>query len=279
MPSVSAWICGGAFLEPRQGKLKSSGNNTVTTWLQYLTSESSVSLRRYLGVTCHFLTSDWQMRSALLACLPLSGGSSGSRVLSDFDEVCHSHGVSGRAFRVVADPLLATTTLKPCCLPGFLISPRHVNLQDDNEEEEMGNGNDVEEGIRNGHGDGSDEGDWEDSLEQGLGVCRVDCFSHSLEQCVTEGLRSCPQLASTLAKAACFYNYITSAVPPEKLSQVFDGTGLAMGGPRNTPPVVRDWAAQLKVCDMNSLCRCNILHKSMVQKIYNGNIAVISIKK
>ncbi|XP_071332395.1 zinc finger BED domain-containing protein 4 isoform X2 [Trachinotus anak] len=94
----------------------------------------------YLGVTCHFLTSDWQMRSALLACLPLTGSSSGNRVLSDFDE-----------------------------------------------------------------------------------------------------------LSSTLAKAACFYNYITSAVPPEKLSQVFDGTGLTMGGPRNTPPAVRDWAAQLKV--------------------------------
>ncbi|TWW56697.1 Coiled-coil domain-containing protein 115 [Takifugu flavidus] len=87
----------------------------------------------YLGVTCHFLTADWQMQSALLACLPLTEGSSGSRVLADFDE-----------------------------------------------------------------------------------------------------------FSSTLAKAACFYNYITSAVPPEKLSQVFDRPG-------NAPPTVRDWAAQLKV--------------------------------
>ncbi|XP_076597633.1 zinc finger BED domain-containing protein 4 [Chaetodon auriga] len=201
----------------------------------------------YLGVTCHFLTSDWQMRSALLACLPLTGGSSGNRVLSDFDEVCHSHGVSGRAFRVVADPFLATTTVKPCGLPGFMVSPPLTNGQNEDDEEEVGNGNSVEEGIRNGHGDSGEEGEWEDLWEQGLGVCRVDCFSRSLEQCVSEGLHSCPQLSSTLAKAACFYNYITSAVPPEKLTQVFDGPGLIMGGPGNTPLTARDWAAQLKV--------------------------------
>ncbi|KAM9855232.1 zinc finger BED domain-containing protein 4 [Aulostomus maculatus] len=201
----------------------------------------------YLGVTCHFLTSDWQMRSALLACLPLAGGTSGSRVLSDFDEVCHSHGVSGRAFRVVADHFVTAATVKPCCLPGFLVSPLLVNGQDEGDEEELENGNDAEEGMRNGHGDGGEDEAWEDSWEQGLGVCRVDCFSRSLGLCVRDGLRSCPQLSSTLAKAGSFYNYITSAVPPEKLSQVFEGPGLTMGGQGNTSPAVRDWAGQLKV--------------------------------
>lgn len=183
------------------------------------------------------------MRSALLACLPLTEGSSGNRVLSDFDEVCHSHGVSGRAFRVVADPYLVTTAAKPCCLPGFPVSSLSGQNKDD--EEEVNNCNNVEEGIRNGHGDGVEGGEWDDSWERGLGVCRVDCFSRSLEQCVSEGLRSCSQLSSTLAKAACFYNYITSAVPPEKLTQVFDG--LIMGGAGTNPPAARDWAAQLKV--------------------------------
>lgn len=189
------------------------------------------------------------MRSALLACLPLIGGSSVNRVLADFDEVCHSHGVSGRAFRVVADPLLATTTLQPCCLPGFSINGIG---QEEEDEEEVDNGNDLEEGSSNGHSEGREEADWEESWEQGLGVCRVDCFSRSLDQCIREGLHSCPQLSSTLAKAACFYNYITSAVPPEKLSQVFDGPGVVMGGPGSTAPVIRDWAAQLKVCNITN---------------------------
>ncbi|KAM8862514.1 zinc finger BED domain-containing protein 4 [Spinachia spinachia] len=198
----------------------------------------------YVGVTCHFLTSDWQMHSALLACLPLTGGSSGNRVLSDFDEVCHSHGVSGRAFRVVADYFLATTA-KPCCLPGFLVEPSLANGQHEEGGEEVDDGNNVEGGIR--IGDGGEEEEWEDLWAQGLGVCRVDCFSRSLKQCVREGLRSCPLITSTLSKAACFYNYITSAVPAEKLSQVFDGPGLSTRAPGNSLPVARDWAAQLKV--------------------------------
>ncbi|XP_034028365.1 zinc finger BED domain-containing protein 4 isoform X2 [Thalassophryne amazonica] len=200
----------------------------------------------YLGVTCHFLTSDWQMRSALLACLPISSCRSENHVLSDFEEVCRSHGVSGRAFRVVADAFLATPTVKPCCLPGFLVSPLLANGQAD-DEEEVGNGDNLEDGNSNGHGDGGEEGEWEDSWEQTLGVCRVNCFSRCLDQCVREGLRSCPQISSTLAKAACFYNYITSAVPLEKLRQVFDGSGLMSGGSGNAPILTRDWAGQLKV--------------------------------
>ncbi|KAM6983050.1 zinc finger BED domain-containing protein 4 isoform 1-T1 [Tautogolabrus adspersus] len=201
----------------------------------------------YLGVTCHFLTSDWQMRSALLACLPLTGGSSGNRVLSDFDEVCHSHGISGRAYRVVAEPFSATTTVKPCCLPGFHVSPPLANGLQEDAEEGLDNCKTLKEGMRYGHGDCGEERDWEELWEKGLGGIRVDCFSRCLEQCIREGLRSCPQLSSTLAKAACFYTYITSAVPPEKLSQVFDSPGSIMGGPGNNPPAARDWTAQLKV--------------------------------
>ncbi|XP_017270500.1 zinc finger BED domain-containing protein DAYSLEEPER [Kryptolebias marmoratus] len=210
-----------------------------------LWSSSAQTTSGYLGVTCHYLASDWQIRSALLACLPLSGGSSGTRVLADFDEVCQSHGVAGRAFCVVADPSPATTTARPCCLSGFLVPVVLTNGQGGDDTEMVNNGNDAEQRIRNGHAAGGEEGDWEESWEQGLGVSRVDCFSRSLEQCVREGLCSCPQISSTLAKSACFYNYITSAVPPEKLSQVFDG--LTTGGLGNIPDASRDWAAQLKV--------------------------------
>lgn len=186
------------------------------------------------------------MSSALLACLPLTEGTSANRILADFDEVCHSHGVSRRAFLVVADPFLATTTLKPCSLPGFLAAPVLANGQDIDGEEEVDNGNNMEQEIRNGHSERGEEVDWEDSWEQRLGISRVDCFSRSLEQCVRDGLRSCPQLSSTLAKAASFYNYITSAVPPEKLSQVFDGPGLTMGEAGNISDTAQDWASQLK---------------------------------
>ncbi|XP_038143273.1 zinc finger BED domain-containing protein 4 [Cyprinodon tularosa] len=200
----------------------------------------------YLGVTCHYLASDWQIRSALLACLPLTCSSSVRRVLADFDEVCHSHSVSGRAFCVVADPFPATTTVRPCCLPGFLVPPLLSNRQDDDlTDQGLENGSNAEQWISNGHACNGEDEDWGESWEQGLGVCRVDCFSRSLEQCVREGLCSSPQISSTLSKVARFYNYITSAVPPEKLMQVFEGW--MPGGSQDIQDTSTDWAAQHKV--------------------------------
>lgn len=190
----------------------------------------------YFGVTCHFLTCDWQIRSALLACLPLTDACSYSQIVSDFEEVCLSHNVAGRAFRVVSDP--SPLSVKSCSLPGFLILPQQGNKLE-GEVEEIDNN--TEDSIPNGH---NGESEYEESFEQGLGACRVDCFSRSLEKCVKEGLRSYPQLSSTLRKASSFYHYITSAVPAEKLNQVFDTTGLTSG---SLPSALKDWAVQLKV--------------------------------
>lgn len=101
--------------------------------------------------------------------------------------------------------------------------------------------------MENDVGNGGEAAQCSDLWEQGLGVGRVDCFSRTLEQCVREGLRSCSQLSPTLAKAACFYNYITSAVPPDKLTQVFDGPGMTAGDAGKSALSTKDWAAQLKV--------------------------------
>ncbi|XP_072306346.1 zinc finger BED domain-containing protein 4 [Eucyclogobius newberryi] len=198
--------------------------------------DKAPSASGYLGITCHFLTCDWQMRSALLACLLLTDISSCSQIHSDFEDVCFSHNVAGRAFRVVSDTF--PSSVKPCCLPGFLISPLQGNSKGE-EGEVTHNTHNGDDSVPNGH---SEEFEWEESLEQGLGVCRVDCFSRSLERCVKEGLRSCPPLSAILRKASSFYHYITSAVPAEKLSHVFDTTGLTSGS-----TALNDWAVQLKV--------------------------------
>lgn len=163
-------------------------------------------------------------------------------MLSDFDQVCHCHGVSGKAFCVVADTYLVATTPKSHYLPGFLFPCPDGHKDSLDKCGPVGG-----EGLGNSLGNGGEAAECSDLWEQGLGVGRVDCFSRTLEQCVREGLRSCSQLSPTLAKAACFYNYITSAVPPEKLTQVFDGPVMTTGGPGNTPLTAKDWAAQLKV--------------------------------
>ncbi|XP_064778024.1 uncharacterized protein si:dkey-109j17.5 [Oncorhynchus masou masou] len=205
---------------------------SVSLWRGFLGTAAGINTG-YLGVTCHFLSSDWQMRSALLACLPLVGGLSANRVIAEFEEVCVAHGVSGRAFRVVADPFPAETH-PSCRLPGFCI---HGNPGDDADEEEEESGD--EGGEREG------EVEQEDWWEGGLGSGRIDCFCCSLGQCVRDGLlSSSPLLSSTLAKASSFYNYVTSAVPHDKLVGLLRG---GLGGAGSSRAGERDWAVQLKV--------------------------------
>ncbi|KAJ8259157.1 hypothetical protein COCON_G00181690, partial [Conger conger] len=93
---------------------------TLDLWRGAVAAAGAGGSGGYLGVTCHFLTADWQIKSALLACLPLSGHGTAQRVLSEFDEISHAHGITGKVFRVVADPF-------PCenraafRLPGFCL--------------------------------------------------------------------------------------------------------------------------------------------------------------
>lgn len=188
----------------------------------------------YMGVTCHFITTDWQIKSALLACLPLQNQIDTQRMLTDFDEICLANGISGKVFRIVLDP-------SPCesrsafRLPGFYL---HGSGEVEDEEEEDSSDEEAGTGVGKESVSGAEE---DNSLNQFLDRCRIDCFACSLGQCVREGIRSSPQLSITLTKAACFYNYIIATVTPEKLAQVF--------GPRNgLGPSASDrhWNAQLK---------------------------------
>lgn len=182
----------------------------------------------YLGVTCHFINTDWNIRSALLACLPLPDHSNTQQMLTEFDEISESHGISGKVFRVVAD---SSSYVKRSAfrLPGFhTIGNDNVDGEDDSSDEEAVAG-------ENKEGMGSNEN--HKSLDQCLGRSRIDCFARLLALCVKEGICASSQISVPLSKAACLYNYIIATVAPEKLLQVFSSTGEQ--GP--------SWNAQLKI--------------------------------
>ncbi|MBN3323613.1 DSLE protein, partial [Atractosteus spatula] len=88
----------------------------------------------YLGVTCHFITSDWQIKSALLACLRLSGPRTAERILSEYDEISRAHGIAGKVFRVVADG--GSDSRASFRLPGFCLQSGDEEEEDEDEDEE-----------------------------------------------------------------------------------------------------------------------------------------------
>ncbi|XP_056589232.1 zinc finger BED domain-containing protein 4 [Triplophysa dalaica] len=185
----------------------------------------------YLGVTCHFINTDWNIRSALLACLPLPGHSNTQQMITEFDEISDSHGISGKVFRVVADssPSEKRSAFR---LPGFhIIGSDEVEGEDDCSDEEAVTGeNKKAMGIKENH----------KSLDQCLGRSRIDCFARLLAQCVKEGVCASSQISVPLSKAANLYNYIIATVAPEKLLQVF-GSSVDQG------PSSKYWNAQLKI--------------------------------
>lgn len=217
-------------------KMAISGVESCSITLDLCTSNAvSVSNSSgYLGVTCHFITPDWQIKSTLLSCIPLQNYRDTQRMLTEFDEICHVHGISGKVFRIVVDPS-ACESRSTFRLPGFYLHANGVveDEEEDSSDEEVGAG----EGMN-----GTDE---QNSLNQCLGRCRIDCFAHSLSHCIREGICSSSQISTTLTKAACFYNYVVAAVTPEKLSKVF-GPGTVGNGHR--PSVLdRHWNTQLKI--------------------------------
>ncbi|KAL2104136.1 hypothetical protein ACEWY4_001004 [Coilia grayii] len=194
----------------------------------------------YLGVTCHFITTDWQIKSALLACLHLTGHHIPQRVLSEFDEISHAHGIAGKVFRVVAD-LSPCDTRPPFRLPGFSL---HCNGEEEEEEEEESS--DEETCVAEAKDPAVSKDNVDDSLGQCLGRCRIDCFARSLGLCVREGLRSSTQISIVLAKAACFYNYVMATVAPEKLGQVFGSGASPAAAQASARHADRLWNVQLK---------------------------------
>uniref|UniRef100_A0A9J8BAG5 HAT C-terminal dimerisation domain-containing protein n=1 Tax=Cyprinus carpio carpio TaxID=630221 RepID=A0A9J8BAG5_CYPCA len=189
--------------------LKGAESCSVTLDLWRSSSVGNNSGAGFLGVTCHFINADWHIRSALLACLPLPDHSNTQQMLSEFDEISESHGISGKVFRVIAD-------LSPCenrsafRLPGFNLIGNGEEDEEDGSDEESSAGEAISSNENN------------KSLDQCLGRSRIDCFARLLAQCVKEGVCASPQISVPLNKGAHLYNYIVATVAPEKLVQVLE---------------------------------------------------------
>ena len=64
---------------------------------------SSRRMHAYLGITCHFVTKEWEVLSLLIACSQLHGRHTGENILSEFEEVVSRAGISPKVYRVVTD--------------------------------------------------------------------------------------------------------------------------------------------------------------------------------
>jgi len=193
-----------------------SCNVTIDIW-------SSRRMHGYLGVTCHFLTRSWQLESVLLCCSHLQGRHTGANILAEFEEVAEKYSIVQRIFRVIADNASNMKKAFPetVSLPGFDV---------DDDEEDL---------IDTGNLSDSEEGD-DDFTDLSLVPKRINCFAHTLQLCVKDGLASSSILSKVLARAAKVVNHIKkSTLATEKMEKMFGKTVI----PRNETR----WNSQLKM--------------------------------
>uniref|UniRef100_UPI00358DEA90 zinc finger BED domain-containing protein 4-like isoform X1 n=1 Tax=Myxine glutinosa TaxID=7769 RepID=UPI00358DEA90 len=171
----------------------------------------------YLGLTCYFITHDWAIKSVLLACSHLTGNHTIEKFLAQYAEG-GAHNVSSKIFRLVIGGVAHVS--KGLVLPGFCFQS-----DEDDSQEDTNTNNSVDEK--------------EDPIYLCFGPPQIECFAHSLELCVKDGLNALPKLFLSLGKAARIINHVRVTLTPEVFEEVF--------GPMLFSRNETCWNSQLKV--------------------------------
>ena len=74
----------------------STCNVTLDIW-------SSRKMHSFLGITCHYLTDTFEMKSLLVSCSRLLGRHTGEHIVSEFDNVVSNFNISNKIFKVISD--------------------------------------------------------------------------------------------------------------------------------------------------------------------------------
>ena len=190
----------------------STCNITLDIW-------SSRRMHGYMGITCHFVTDSWEIKSLLLACSKLQGRHTGENIVAEYEEVISFYGLEDKVFRIITDN---AANMKR----GFQdLEDRHESqLESDSDSEGL-----VEE--IDDIDDGEMDDQWDDAVV--MMAKRISCFAHTLQLCVNDGIKGCTRLKSPLAKAGKIVAHVRkSTLATEELEKRFDKVLIAKNDTR-----------------------------------------------
>lgn len=159
---------------------------------------SSRQMRGYLGVTVHYLR-DWTLQTAVLTCKRVRGSHSGENIHELYEELVAGYDVTSKVSYVVTDN--ASNMKRAFSLPGYSIK----RPKDDEDYYYCGHSEDeIEE---------QEESNGYDHFPQ-----HTSCFNHTLNLCVTDGLKAAGTLRSTIGTASKVVSHVRkSLLASEKL--------------------------------------------------------------
>ena len=103
-------------------------------------------MHSYLGVTCHFVSEMWEVKSLLIACTQLHGRHTGENTVSEFEEIVTRLKISDKVYKVVIDN--ASNVKKAFAdivsMPSFEVEAESEESEQEDEDIEETDGSDAE---------------------------------------------------------------------------------------------------------------------------------------
>ncbi|XP_060753962.1 uncharacterized protein LOC132864530 [Neoarius graeffei] len=183
----------------KQTKLKNSLANaenlsvTVDIW-------SDRKMRGFLGVTAHWLDigeGGLVLKSALLACNRFSGSHTGERICEEFEQICDEYQIKRKLLHIICDNAANMRKAFSTCFP------QHGDEEDDEDEGVEDNNLWTDLPV--------EDQERVDGFLQDKSQTRQQCFAHTLQLVVGDGLKDTKIANAALAKACKLSNLLHSS--------------------------------------------------------------------
>ena len=188
----------------KETKLKSKlqAADTVSVTVDIWTDRK---MRGFLGVTAHFMEKEKEktstrLQSVLLSCDRFKGSHTGERISEKFEEICDNFNIKHKLEYIISDNASNMKKAFTVCFPS---AAERVESGDEVDDEDVDNADFWEDPGEELQSD-------MDTIQNSCRQQRLQCFAHSLQLVVRDGLKETKSINCAMAKVTKFCSLLHS---------------------------------------------------------------------
>ncbi|KAL7879730.1 hypothetical protein SRHO_G00019840 [Serrasalmus rhombeus] len=177
-------------------KSKLEKTDTVSVTVDIWTDRS---MRGFLGITSHFMELEKngpRLQSVLLSCERFTGSHTGQRISEKFEEICDNFNIKHKLDYIISDNAANMKKAFTVCFPSTV-------TDSEDGDNDLENGNLWEETSEEFQDD-------VESIQRSCRQQRLQCFAHSLQLVVRDGLKETKCINNAMAKLTKFCSLLHS---------------------------------------------------------------------
>ncbi|XP_013859738.1 zinc finger BED domain-containing protein 1 [Austrofundulus limnaeus] len=187
-------------------KSKLEKTDTVSATVDIWTDRS---MRGFLGITSHFMELEKngpKLQSVLLSCERFTGSHTGQRISEKFEEICDNFNIKHKLDYIISDNAANMKKAFTVCFPSTV-------TDSEDGDNDLENGNLWEEMSEEFQDD-------VESIQRSCQQQRLQCFAHSLQLVVRDGLKETKCINNAMAKLTRFCSLLHSTC---SMKEAFEG--------------------------------------------------------